>query len=1103
MFWAVSILQGMIKLVFKVFTLIVISFSSITPVFAVICGTGAAIAIPDGSGSATSGGDAVASIVVPGTFGGTVTDMNFDLQINHTYVGDLIVTLTDPAGTSVVLMDRPGSPASTFGCSNDNVDATFDDSSAVVVETLCDPSPAINGTVNPTGTLGDFIGTVIAGTWTLTVTDNAGQDTGSIVPTGSCLDFTTTPVTIGSFSSRKKGASLVTKWQTSSEIFNIGFNVWGDIDGNWTQLNNRLIASSETDSAAPLNYKAKFNLNKFDGDLTSVGISSMSASGDEEFYGPFEIGEKYGQDSVPDYIDWSAERAKFDASMKARGLVKINNRWRKNTEKRQQRSNKLQNRFEDVVVEVTKPGMYKLSHSELLARGIDLRGMPLSKLALTRNGKAVARFIDNDENLNGRKKTRKQRRFRASSSLVFYAHGPSEEASRYVDQATYRIEVNSEKVLKAYSSDFSLSSENRDTLIESHRRHIQLGSKKLYSTAMSGDGWFDASIRAIRATANKEYHFDLPEAALLNESAMVRFSLLGIANFPRVDADGDGELEPNHHYRMYVNRADNPAPIAEGYKNGRELFDVEFDASPNLKAGANTIDIEIIPDNGHNLDLVYVVDGSISYKSNNIIETGELNNGYLAIQVNNTDSEILLRSSADIADVFAVDEAHNLARLQFNQANQSIRIEAPYNSSSRGELTVYVLTESAYLTPDVIRKAEQPSDNELSLLGVDYVVIADESLLGEDLQRFADRQIELGRNTKIVSTKAIYDSFSDGLALPNAIAEYLHKQSDESDYAYVLLVGGHTYNYRSYNRDSENPLVNLLPSFYRSTFQPITGGLTQQIPTAVPFVDFDNNGAPDLAIGRWPVRNLSQLKLMVDKTLKWHADNSHRSDQTALFIADANEANNNFIRSSHRLMSSIANETAPWTQISTVFQDDVFDDESVPSGEKLKYVRQKIIDGMNRGPALTVYSGHASVGVWGKQSLLHGNTVNKFTNSDSPSIVLPLACYTSYYETPDVKSLAEQLLTDNPAGAVVLSGAALLSVAGDNERFGRKLLQKMTIDGLDIGTATLQTKQELLAGSPENQTVVYNWVTLGDPTLSFGLPNIRPEPKQESPKKSL
>lgn len=1069
-----------------------------TPVLAMLCSTDANVAIADGAGSATPGAVATATIVVPAAFEGTVLDMNFDLVINHTYVGDLIVTLTSPDGTIVTLMDRPGSPATTFGCSNDNVDATFDDASGVPVETQCAAPPAIAGTLNPTGTMADFNGDTIAGTWTVSVTDNAGQDTGTLISTGSCIDFTTTPVTISSFMSKKRGASLIAKWQTSSEVFNLGFNLWGDVDGNWTQLNRRLIPSREVDSSAPLRYRAKIGLNKLDGDLSSIGVSSVSVSGDEEFYGPFELGEKYGEDSVPKYIDWSSERANFDHSMQQRGFVKIKNRWRKNTNRLQQRDERLQRRFPDSIIEIKEAGIYRLSYADLLSQGVDLRRMPVSQLAITRNGQAVARLIDKD---SGAKRTRKNRRFSENSSIVFYAEGPSQEASRYVQNATYRIEVDPSKVLLAHSSNFKPSVDGEADDIGSHRKHIQLGSKKLYSTAMSGDGWFDASIRAIGANASKEYSFEIPSSASLNEPAIAQFSLLGIANFPRVDADGDGELEPNHHYRVYVNRGINPDPVAEGYKNGREQFDVEFDASLYLSVGTNVIEIEIIPDNGYNLDLAYVVDGSISYMANNILAVGELQNGRLAIQVNDAVSVISLEVTENIADVIAVDDKLNLARLSFTQTDNMVRIKPPFNASSRGELTVHVLSESAYLSPELIREAESARPAELNLEGVDYVVIADESLVGEDLQRFSDRQTELGRNTKVVSSKAIYDSFSDGLALPEAIAEYLLQQSLVSDYAYVLLVGGHTYNYRSYNLEPDKELVNLLPSFYRGTFQAITGGLTQQIPTAVPFVDFDKDGAPDRAIGRWPVRNLDQVKLMVDKTLEWHADDSHRSDRTALFIADANEPKNNFIRSSNRVMSSIANDSAPWSQIDTVYQDDVAENDAIPASEKLAYVRKKIIEKMNQGPALTVYSGHASVGVWGRQSLVYNEVANKFTNSGSPSIVLPLACYTTYYETPDVKSLAEQMLTDNPAGAVVLAGAALLSVSGDNERFGRRLLEKMTVDGLDIGTATLQTKQELLASSPGAQTVVYNWVTLGDPSLSFGLPSIRPVHTEERPGK--
>ena len=90
----------------------------------------------------------------------------------------------------------------------------------------------------------------------------------------------------------------------------------------------------------------------------------------------------------------------------------------------------------------------------------------------------------------------------------------------------------------------------------------------------------------------------------------------------------------------------------------------------------------------------------------------------------------------------------------------------------------------------------------------------------------------------------------------------------------------------------------MIPSFYRAADL-----ISEQIPTAAPFVDFDQDGFPDRAIGRWPVRDLEQLKNVVNKSLRWHAQDSHKSSQTSLFIADINESFNNFTSSSERIIS--------------------------------------------------------------------------------------------------------------------------------------------------------------------------------------------------------
>jgi hypothetical protein len=125
------------------------------------------------------------------TVGGdaTITDLTVLIQAEHTWVGDLQFALThDDTGTSALIIDRPGEPASGFGCSNDDIDASLNDGNANSVEDECAGSvPTIAGDLSPSpDALSAFNGETAAGDWSLNVTDNAGGDTGTLIMW--CLD---------------------------------------------------------------------------------------------------------------------------------------------------------------------------------------------------------------------------------------------------------------------------------------------------------------------------------------------------------------------------------------------------------------------------------------------------------------------------------------------------------------------------------------------------------------------------------------------------------------------------------------------------------------------------------------------------------------------------------------------------------------------------------------------------------------------------------------------------------------------------------------------------------------------------------------------------
>jgi subtilisin-like proprotein convertase family protein len=108
--------------------------------------------------------------------GGIISDVNVNLNIPHTWINDLTVTITSPAGTSVELFTAKCDPQN----GNINVMATFDDSGSTLI---CNPGPnpaGISGTLTPDSPLSAFNGENSTGTWTLTVADGFDQDGGSI-----------------------------------------------------------------------------------------------------------------------------------------------------------------------------------------------------------------------------------------------------------------------------------------------------------------------------------------------------------------------------------------------------------------------------------------------------------------------------------------------------------------------------------------------------------------------------------------------------------------------------------------------------------------------------------------------------------------------------------------------------------------------------------------------------------------------------------------------------------------------------------------------------------------------------------------------------------
>jgi len=122
------------------------------------------------------------TINIPDSF--TINDVNMNIDIEHTWTGDITLTLEHPDGTQVIVFDDAD------GCSGDNMFDTYDDESANPLDCQAGTGDAFPlADYIPSNALAAFDGKDSAGVWTLFVEDDAGGDTGILNSWGITYDF--------------------------------------------------------------------------------------------------------------------------------------------------------------------------------------------------------------------------------------------------------------------------------------------------------------------------------------------------------------------------------------------------------------------------------------------------------------------------------------------------------------------------------------------------------------------------------------------------------------------------------------------------------------------------------------------------------------------------------------------------------------------------------------------------------------------------------------------------------------------------------------------------------------------------------------------------
>lgn len=305
--------------------------------------------------------------------------------------------------------------------------------------------------------------------------------------------------------------------------------------------------------------------------------------------------------------------------------------------------------------------------------------------------------------------------------------------------------------------------------------------------------------------------------------------------------------------------------------------------------------------------------------------------------------------------------------------------------------------------------------------GADYLVLAPGSL------RAGASALANHRGGKVVELQDIYDAFNHGIANPNAIRDFLR-------YAYrnwqprprhVALVGKGTIDPKDYQRLG----TNLFPVLMAATPDGLFAADNR-------YADFNNNGVPELAIGRIPALTVDDMTQYVAKLQTYE---SGGPTATALLVADNPDDAGNFTTDSDAIRQSLL---AKGVAAKPIYHQ---------AGTAANSTRQGIIDSINAGVGVINYVGHAGITQLANEGLLSNSgdneNVSKLTNSQLP-LFLALTCYVGNGSIPGFDSLTEALLWRLGGGIV-----AALAPTGMSDNAQAHLLNLSIVDTLFSGGA--------------------------------------------------
>jgi hypothetical protein len=887
----------------------------------------------------------------------------------------------------------------------------------------------VSGTVND-WSISWVTSSLAAGTYRIRVDvkDDEGHtttNTSNLINLASCNGVTYVDMVSCKISLTKNNQALI-EWQTGYEADNLGFNVYREEEGKRQLVNQQVVAGSalkagtSTVLASGLDYKF---FDKQASPAAAYWIEDLDLKGTSTWHGPYFLSQDKPviRDDQPSLAlpNLGLHEAEMVAESEATRVVEAvavepqeAGKKRKNTLSAaalQLQALLPSTSFPYLKIGVKNEGWYRLTQADLQAAGFpsisDAR-----KLQLFVDGQEIPIYTASDRN-------------GVFQSLEFYGIGLNTVASNIHSYLLMQGTKNGLRITQAKVDGLPSSSQSFSQTVERRDRTIY------FSSLRNGEkeNFFGAVVTAAALTNQTLTLKHL--SAESGQQGIIEVALQGVTLVP-------------HRVQVQINGQIAGEVLYSGQENGVGKF-----AVPNsvLREGANTISLIAINAGG---DVSLVDYLRISYP-----HTYEADNDFLSLNVKAGERTIVSGFSTNDIRVFDVTNPASVQELTGSLMQTGDSYSVSFGVQGSGERSVIAQTSNKAKTPDSLKTKTRAGITDADK-AADYIIITSAGLL-RTVEPLKLKRTGEGIKTTVIDIDDIYDEFNNGNKSPKAIKDYLQftRSAWKIVPRFVLLAGDASYDSKNYLGAGN---FDFVPTKLMDTS-------SMESASDDWLVDFNNDGLPEMAIGRLPVRTEAEATLIINKILGYAQVNPQPS---AMLISDANDGYS-YEDDSAKLRPFIPSAISV-TEVKRGSLD-------------AATAKAQLLDGLASGQKFVNYVGHGSLNLW-RGSLLTADEAKNLTNGNKLPLFISMTCMNGFFQDPNLESLAEALLKAERGGAVAVWASSAITKAEQQAMINREVVRQLMENSqtITVGEAVKRAKSAV-----NDSDVRLSWILFGDPTMKL------------------